>query len=80
LEDGTKIEARGDGWVVIDSFYSFLLDPEDASWVVGEDDEDMPPAIFPTAEAAYRAWELAERVSAERSRRREEALRRLDKS
>ena len=79
LEDGTKIEAREDGWVVVDGHLSFLVDPEDASWIVGEDDEDMPPAVFPTAEAAYRAWERSEDVAAARSRRRQQALKRLRK-
>jgi hypothetical protein len=77
LEDGTRIEARDDGWVVIDSFYSYLVDPEDAAWVAGDNDEDMPPAIFPSAEAAYRAWERSEETSAARMQRREEALKRL---
>ena len=49
LEDGTQIEARGEGWVVVDGFYSYLVDPEDAAWVADDDDEDMPPAVFPTA-------------------------------
>ena len=77
LEDGTRIEARGNGWVVVGSFFSFLVDPEDAAWVVDEDDEDMPPAVFPTAEAAYRAWERSQEVAAARAKRREEALKRL---
>jgi hypothetical protein len=47
--------------------------------VVGDDDEDMPPAVFPTATAAYRAWERSEQVGQERKQRREEALRRLGK-
>lgn len=42
LEDSTRIEPHGDGWVVIDRFQSYLTDPEDASWVVDPDDEDMP--------------------------------------
>lgn len=79
LEDGTRIEARGDGWVVIDSFYGFLLDPDDASWVAGEDDENLPPAIFATAEAAYQAWLRSQVVAEARAKRREEALRRLGK-
>ena len=77
LEDGTRIEARGDGWVVIDSFYSFLLDPEDASWVAGEDDSDLRPAVFPTPEAAYRTWQRAQAVGEARAKRRRGALRRL---
>jgi hypothetical protein len=79
LEDGTRIEARGDGWVVVDSFFSYLLDPEDASWVVSADDEDVPPAVFPTAAAAFKAWERCEQVAEERKWRRAEALRRLGK-
>jgi hypothetical protein len=79
LEDGTRIEARGDAWVVVDSFYSFLLDPEDASWAMGEDDEDMPPATFSTAEAAYRAWQRSQAVAESRAKRREDALKRLRK-
>lgn len=75
LEDGTRIEARGDGWVVIDSFSSFLLDPEDASW--GTDGDDVPLAIFPTAEAAYRAWLRSQVVAKARAQRREKALKRL---
>ena len=77
LEDGTRIEARGDGWVVVDSFYSYLVDPEDAAWVAGDDDEDVPPTVSPSAVAAYRAWERAGAVAASRKRRPEEALRRL---
>jgi len=77
LEDGTRIEARGDGWVVADDFDSFLLDPEEASWLVGDDDEDFPPAIFPTAEAAYRAWQRSQSVEEARAKRHKEALKRL---
>ncbi len=62
--------------MVIDSFYSFLLDPEEASWVTGADDEE-PPAIFPTAGAAYRAWQRSQVVAETREKRRKEALKRL---
>jgi hypothetical protein len=80
LEDGTRIEPRGDGWVVVDSFQSYLADPEDASWIVDPDDEDVPLAVFPTPEAAYWAWQRSETVAKARARRREEALKRLGKS
>jgi hypothetical protein len=70
LENGSKIEACGDGWVVVDNLHSFLVDPEDAAWVVGDDDEDMPPTVFPTAAAAYKAWERSGEVAAARKRRR----------
>ena len=77
LEDGTRIEPHGDGWGVVDRFQSYLTDPEDASWIVDPDDEDVPLAVFPTAEAAYRAWARSGEVAKARARRREEALRRL---
>ena len=76
LEDGTRIERRG-GWVVIDSFYSYLADPEDAAWVTDPDDEDMPAARFDTPEAAYRAWMRSEEVAAAGAKRRAEALGKL---
>ena len=76
LEDGTKFEARGEGRVVVDSFFSYLLDPEDASWVVGDDDQEMPPAGFPTTAAAFGRGNGERRYGQERKRRREEALRR----
>ena len=75
LEDGTRIETRSDGWVVVDSF---LHDSEDTAWVAG-DDEDMPPTTFPSAAAAYRAWERVEKAWAARMQQREEALKRLEK-
>ena len=79
LEEGTRIEPRGDGWVVVDRFQSYLTDPEDASWIVDPDDEDMPLAVFPTPEAAYRAWERFQELAAARAERRERALKRLGK-
>ena len=79
LGDGTRIEARGSSWIVVDAQGFFLADPEDASWVADEDDEYMPPAVFPTPEAAYRAWEWSEERARTRARRREEALKRLGK-
>jgi hypothetical protein len=62
----------------VDGFYSYLVDPEDAAWVVG-DDEDTPPMMFPSAEVAYWAWQRSEEMSAARTQRREEALKRLGK-
>jgi hypothetical protein len=72
-----RIEARDDGWVVVDSFYSYLVDPEDAAWVAGDDDAERPPAAFPSVAEAYRAWERVEEVTAARKQRREDALKRL---
>jgi sirohydrochlorin ferrochelatase len=42
LEDGTRIEKRQDGWVVVDRHGFYLENPEDAAWVADADDEDMP--------------------------------------
>ena len=80
LDDGTRIEPHGEGWVVLDSFWSYLSEPEYASWVVGPDDEDVPPAVFPTPEAAYRAWERSQEVAAARAVRSEKALKRLGRT
>ena len=77
LEDGARIESRGEGWVVVDSFSSFLVDPEDAAWVIGDDVEEMPPTVFPTTVAAYRAWQRSNEVAKARECRREAALKRL---
>jgi len=63
----------------VDRFLGILVDPEDVSREVNENDENTPPAVLPTAEAAYRAWERSQEVAA-RSRRREKTLERLEKS
>lgn len=79
LDDGTRIEARGGGWVVVDSQGFFLADPEDADWVAEEDDEYVPVAVFDSPEAALRALEHSERAAKARAERRRQALRRLGK-
>ena len=56
LDDGTRIKARRKGWVVIDRHGFYLADPHAAAWVGSPSDKKMPPAVFPTAEAAYAAW------------------------
>ena len=63
-----------------DSFWSYLSEPEYASWVVDPDDEDVPPAVFSTPEAAYRAWERSQEVAAARAVRSEKALKRLGRT
>ncbi len=77
LADGTRIRRHGDDWVVVDSFCSYLVAPEDPCWVTDPDDEDVRVAVFPSPEDAYRAWVRSEEVAAARARRREEALKRL---
>jgi hypothetical protein len=66
-----RVEARGDGWVVVDRLHSYLVDPENAAWVVGDDDEQMPPTVFPSAAAAYQAWRWSEEVGKAREQRRD---------
>jgi hypothetical protein len=56
-----------------------VIEARGDGWVVGDDDEDTPPTVFPSAEAAYRAWERVEKAWAARTQRREEALKRLGK-
>ncbi len=76
--------SRDGGWVVVGKFQglltSYLTDPEEASWVIGDDDPEMPPAVFRTAEEAYLAWARCEEVGQGRARRRDEALKRLGKA
>lgn len=77
LKDGTSVEARGDGWVLVARCGTFLLDPREPSWTFGEHRRDLPATIFPTVEAAYAAWLVLQAAVAARWKRREEALRLL---
>ena len=79
LEGGNRIERRDHGWVIVDETDSYLADVERAVWVVGNDDEDMPPLYFDTAQAAFLAYDRSQRAAELRAKRREEALRRLGK-
>ena len=79
LEGGNRMERRDRGWVIVDKTDSYLADVERAVWVVGDDDEDMPPLYFGTAEAALLAYDRSQRAAELRAKRREEALRRLGK-
>ena len=79
LEGGNRMERRDRGWVIVDETDSYLADVERAVWVVGDDGEDMPPLYFDTAEAAFMAYDRAQRAAELRATRREEALRRLGK-
>ena len=62
---------------IVDETDSYLSDIERAVWVVGDDDEEMPPLYFGTAEAALLAYFRSQRAAALRAKRREEALGRL---
>jgi len=69
------------GWSLIArASISMIDDLLDAYWVADLDDDDMPAAVYPTPEAALRAWTFSERVAEERRQRREEPLRRLGKT
>jgi len=76
---GNRIERRDRGWVIVDQTDSYPADVERAVWVVGDDDEDMPPMYFDTAEAALLSYDRAQWAAALRAKRREAALRRLGK-
>jgi hypothetical protein len=71
LEDGTHIKPLKKGWVVVSRDGFFLADPDDAAWVGQARNREMPPALFPTPEAALRAWEHSRKVA--QARRREGA-------
>ena len=50
---------------------------DDRDFLLIDEWQDPPPAIFPTAEAAYRAWQRSQVVMEARAKRRREALKRL---
>ena len=77
LDDGTRIERQQSGWIVVDRYGYFLMDPEDAAWVADADDEDMPALVFGNPEEAYVAYLRSCAVGDARERRREAALKRL---
>ena len=68
-----RADFRRDGEVAGDAH------SEDAAWVAGDDNEDMPPMVFPSVVAAYRAWERSAEVAVRRKQRGEESLRRLER-
>jgi len=80
LKGGDLIERHERGWVIADDTDCYLADAERAIWVVGDDDEDMPPLYFDTAEAALLAYDCSLRAAELRAQRRKEALERLGKS
>lgn len=79
LEGGNQIERRDRGWVIVDQTDSYLADVERAVWVVGDDDEKMPPLHFDTAESALLAYDRSQRAAELRAKRRRAAFRRLGK-
>jgi hypothetical protein len=68
LDDGTRIKRLKNGWVVVDRHGFFLADPQDAAWVGRANDREMPPAVFPTPEAALMAWKHSRNVADARRR------------
>ena len=77
LDDGTRIERQPGGWVVVDRYGFYLMDPEDAAWVADVDDEDLPVLVFDSVEGAYVAYLRSCAVGDAREQRRGEALKRL---
>jgi hypothetical protein len=75
LEDGTRVKRLKKGWVVVDGHGFFLADPRDAAWVGRPDDREMPPAVFPTPEAALMAWKHSRNVAEARRLERVSELR-----
>ena len=76
-DNSTRIERQQSGWIVVDRYGYFLMDPEDAAWVTDADDEDLPALVFGNPEEAYVAYLRSCAVGDARERRREEALKRL---
>jgi hypothetical protein len=67
LDDGSRIRSHKCGWVVVDPNGLFLADPHNAAWVMSARSKQMPPALFPTAAAAYLGWMRSLQVAEQRS-------------
>jgi hypothetical protein len=63
LPDGSRIKSYKKGWAVVDRHGLVLADPESATWVMPSQNQDAPPAIYPTAAAAYLAWMRSQQVA-----------------
>jgi hypothetical protein len=77
LSDGNRIEHRERGWVIVDETDCYLTDIDYPVWVVGDDDEDMPPLYFECAEAAYLAYKQSQRSMELLAKRRKKALQQI---
>jgi hypothetical protein len=69
LDDGSRIKSHRGGWVVVDRAGLFLADPDSATWVMSARSKKMPPALFPTAAAAYLAWMQSQESAKDRTPR-----------
>lgn len=69
LDDGSRIRSHRRGWVVVDRSGLFLADPNSATWVMSARSKKMPPALFPTAAAAYLAWMQSQEAAKDRTAR-----------
>ena len=77
LENGIRIERRGDHWIVVDS-HGVLIDAEESAWAsVDDDEDDFQPATFNSPEDAYRGYVRSLRAGKARSQRYVEAMKRL---
>jgi hypothetical protein len=74
LDDGTRIKSYKKGWSVVDRHGLFLADPKSATWVISRHDKEMPPAVFPTAAAAYMAWMQSQEVAKGRKQQQPDVL------
>jgi hypothetical protein len=52
LPNGYEAQERDQRWVVFDGTNSYLYDVDNAEWVYGDDDEEMPPLLFESREEA----------------------------
>jgi len=52
LPNGYQAQEREQGWFVFDGTDSYLCDVDNAEWVYGDHDEEMPPLLFESREEA----------------------------
>jgi hypothetical protein len=78
LEDGYWIEHRERGWVVVDKHGEVLVDVDDPSWAADDVDPETP-IYFDSPQNALVGFRRSELIKDERSVRRDEALKQLEK-
>jgi hypothetical protein len=77
LADGHKIEPREGGWVVVNRWRSFLVDPYLCMWASDDVRGGPPPRFFATPAEAYAALVWSASLAKARVERYDQALKRL---
>jgi len=77
MPSGSRVERRGDLWVVRDDGGSYWCGLIENGWTASPDDEEMAALTFPTEAEARSAYIQADRMYGERAARHQAAAERL---